>query len=169
MPNSNNNWINPKIIIKKSPIHGRGMFANGDIQKGELLLVWKESYTDKAGAIVAKQKGKGIMQWDDDVFSIETNKNIEDYLINHSCDPNSWMLDAYSLEARRDILRGEEITVDIALFESDEASVSPWSCNCGSSLCRGKVTGTDWMMKELQARYQGHFSPLLNKKIAAQK
>jgi hypothetical protein len=159
------NWINPKIATNRSPIHGRGIFAVKDIDKGELLIIWRECYTNKVGAMKAIQEGKGIMQWDDDVFSYETDIHKEDYMINHSCDPNSWMADSYTLEARRKIGKGEEITVDIALFESDEDSVSSWRCNCGSPVCRGRVTGKDWMRKDLRKRYKGHFSPLLNKRI----
>jgi hypothetical protein len=160
-----NNWINPSIMIQNSPIHRRGMFAKRNIAKGELLIVWKESYTNKAGALEATMEGKGTMQWDEDIFSVETDLHVENYLINHSCDPNSWMTDAYSLEARRNIPKRKEITVDIAMFESQEDSIAQWECNCGSSLCRGKITGKDWMRKDLQEMYRGHFSPLLNKRI----
>jgi hypothetical protein len=162
---SNENRINPKIRIGESPIHGRGMFAEGDIGRGEILIIWKECYTDKIGAEEAVRQGKGIMQWDDDVFSYETDRNPEHYLINHSCDPNGWMADAYTLEARRDIPRGEEITVDIAMFEHDEDAVTDWSCNCGSPMCRGRIKGMDWRREDLQKRYEGHFSPLINKRI----
>jgi uncharacterized protein len=61
---------------------------------------------------------------------------------NHSCDSNLWMLDARTVGARRDIAAGEELTLDYALI-----SVAPeWrmECHCGSPLCRGIVTGSDW-------------------------
>ena len=165
MYDTSSNWINPNITIHSSPIHGRGMFADENIEKGDILIVWKECFTDEAGAMEAVHEGKGIMQWDEEVYSYETDLNVEHYLINHSCDPNSWMDDAYTLEAMRDIMRGEEITVDIAMFESDENAITSWRCNCGSSLCRGKVTGMDWMREDLQTRYIGQFSPLINKRI----
>jgi hypothetical protein len=74
------------------------------------------------------------------------------------------MLDARTVGARRDIAAGEELTLDYALF-----SVAPeWrmECHCGSSLCRGVVTGNDWRLAELQERYAGHFSPFINARIA---
>lgn len=160
-----NNWIDPRIEIKESPIHGRGMYAGSDIRKGDLLIVWRECYTNKEGALEAIRHGKGIMQWDDDVFSVETDLHSDDYLINHSCDPNSWIKNAHSLEAMVDIKAGEEITVDYAIFESDEGSIFPWTCCCGSTICRETITGKDWRRSELQDRYRGHFSPLLNKRI----
>ena len=161
----NRNRIDPRILIANSPIHGKGMFASDVIEEGEVLIVWKESYTDKSGAMKAAGEGKGTMQWDEDIFSVETDVNEEDYMINHSCDPNTWMRDAYTLEARRMIEKGEEITVDIAMFESDEDAVADWKCNCGSPSCRERITGRDWMKKDLRSKYSGHFSPLINKRI----
>jgi len=167
MIRSQRNWIRPGIVMGDSPIHGRGMFAGRKIESGEVLVVWKEGYTDRAGAMEAVREGKGIMQWDEDVYSHETDRHSEEHSINHSCDPNSWMADAYTVVARRGIADGEEITVDMAMFMEDEEYVSSWVCNCGAASCRGKVTGKDWRSTELQERYRGHFSPLINKRIRA--
>lgn len=78
-------------------------------------------------------------------------------------DPNLWMRDAFSLEARRDIASGEEITIDYALL----TGIPEWEmdCVCGSPLCRKVVRGTDWMRPELQERYRKHFSPFINARI----
>ena len=165
MKNSNKNWLNPRVQIINSTIHGKGMFAISKIKEGETLIIWRDCYTNKIGAFNAKKQGKGIMQWDDDIFSYENDENQEDYSINHSCDPNSWMSDAYTIIARKNIEKEEEITIDYALWETDEDNISTWNCNCGSKLCRGKVTGKDWRNKNLQKLYKGHFSPLLNKRI----
>jgi hypothetical protein len=105
------------------------------------------------------------MQWDDNVYSVEDSGVDDGYFINHSCDPNSWMQDAFTLIARRDIKKGEELTADYAIWEADENYVSKWECHCNSPLCRKRVTGKDWRLKELQERYNGHFSPLLTKRI----
>ena len=83
---------------------------------------------------------------------------------NHSCDSNLWMRDAFTLEARRDIAAGEELTVDYALQTAVDWEMA---CNCGSRLCRRVVGGGDWKRPELQERYRGHFSPFLNVRIAA--
>ena len=165
MKTAHRTWLSPKIEIMTSPIHGRGMFAASDIRNGETLIVWGDCYTDEAGALKAREQGKGTMQWDDDIFSYETKENSDNYAINHSCDPTSWMSDAYTLIARREIMAGEEVTADYALWESNEDHISTRDCQCGSVLCRGKVIGKDWRDKELQKRYEGHFSPLINKRI----
>ncbi len=106
------------------------------------------------------------MQLDDDLYSIEERGSDDTYFMNHSCDPSVWMSSAVTLVARRDILPGEELTVDYALFEADEGFVAAWECGCRSPRCRSLITGVDWTNPELQERYQGHFSPLINKRIA---
>jgi hypothetical protein len=83
---------------------------------------------------------------------------------NHACDANLWMSDATTLTARRDIAAGEEITVDYAVLTDDPVWKMP--CACGSPLCRLVVRGDDWKRPDLQARYQGHFTPYLNARIA---
>ena len=166
MKKEQKNWLSSKIQIVDSPIHGRGVLAISNIREGEKLIVWRDSYTDKVGAMEAERQGKSTMQWDDDIYSYETEDKSDYYSINHSCNPNSWMEDAYTLTARRDIKDGEEITADYALWETDENFVSIWNCNCSSPLCRGKVTGKDWMSSELQDRYKDHFSPLINKRTS---
>jgi SET domain-containing protein len=156
-------WINPKIEIRNSSIGGRGMFALEKINVGEDILTFGGDYIDEAE--VKKISGKLVMQWDENLFTAEDRGDDETYFVNHSCDGNTWMKDAFTLTARRDILPGEEVTADYALWEANENYVSKWSCKCGSSKCRGRVTGQDWRRPDLQKMYQGHFSPLINKKI----
>lgn len=78
---------------------------------------------------------------------------------NHSCDPNLWWADAYTLAARRHIDPGEEVTSDYGT--STGIADFAMACSCGSSLCRGVVTGEDWRLPELQARYGNHWIPAL--------
>jgi hypothetical protein len=80
---------------------------------------------------------------------------------NHGCDPNLWWVDAVTLEARRDIAAGEEVTSDYSTSTGVEYEMT---CNCGSPLCRGTVTGEDWKRPELQARYGDHWIPTLLKR-----
>ena len=104
------------------------------------------------------------MYWDTDLFSIEVRGADDGYFINHSCDPNLWLKDAFTLTARRDIKPGEEITIDYALFESSDYAAA-WDCRCGAINCRHKIMGDDWRREDVQRMYKNHFSPLLNKTI----
>ncbi len=159
-------WISEKVEIRYSPIGGRGMFAVEKINVDEPVLIWGGEYVKKEQADRAMSEGKLVMQWDEDLYSIEDRGEDQGYFLNHTCDPNVWMSDAFTLIARRDISTGEEVTADYALWEANENKVSKWQCNCGASDCRGRVTGKDWQLLALQEKYQNHFSPLINKRIA---
>jgi hypothetical protein len=78
---------------------------------------------------------------------------------NHSCDPNLWWVDAYTLAARRPIGAGEEVTSDYGTCSG--AADFSMACACPSSRCRGAVTGQDWQRPELQQRYGDHWVPAL--------
>ncbi len=83
---------------------------------------------------------------------------------NHSCDSNLWMQNEITVVARRDIAAGEELTIDEALI-SDDPDFSMAQCRCGTSACRQTITGADWRLPDVQRRYEGHFSPFLNRRI----
>lgn len=145
------------------------MFAVEKIVSGESVLVWGGEYVDREVAEKAKSEGKLVMQWDEDLYSIEDRGDDQGYFLNHSCDPNVWMNDTYTLTARHDINVGEEVTADYAMWEADENKVSTWECQCGARDCRGRVTGQDYQLSVLQEKYQDHFSSLINKRIALKK
>ncbi len=161
------NWMNPKAEIRKAKSEGKGMFAIQLVQAGEEMVKFGGEYSNDRNEVeVARSAGKLIMQWDENLWSIEDRGDGEDYFLNHSCDSNLWMKDAYTLVAKRDIQIGEELTADYVLWEADEIFVSKWECLCGSTRCRKRITGKDWRRLELQERYKDHFTPLLNKRIA---
>ncbi|HUC23533.1 MAG TPA: SET domain-containing protein-lysine N-methyltransferase [Streptosporangiaceae bacterium] len=169
-------WLSPKIEVRTSPVHGRGTFAVAEIAVAETVEVWGQrcqgvftvEYTeDEARADLAAKRGMVVMQWDDHLFSIERPGGDPGYFINHSCDSALWFRDAFTLEARRLVLPGDELTLDYALLESDDSYRPAWTCHCGAAGCRSSVTGRDWMRSDLQSRYLGGFTPLLNKRIAA--
>jgi len=160
-------WLDPRVAVRPSAIEGLGLFANAPVSKGELVGVLGGRVIDDAELrelartrakynSLAIAEGLNLLLDDDETITRG----------NHSCDGNLWMRDAYSLEARRDIATDEELTVDYALQTAVEWEMS---CNCGSPRCRGVVRGSDWQRPELQVRYQGHFSPFLNARIARER
>ncbi len=167
-------WIDPRIRIQPSPIHGKGMFAIAPIKQGEVVNIWGGTVLlaseDIEGKKAKEWKAKGYV-WaaiGEGLYLANLlggdNKDLTNF-INHSCDPNVWMQDEVTLIARRNITAGEEITVDYAMFEEDEDWIPTWECLCGSKLCRGRFTGKDWQRKELHERYRNHFSPFINDRI----
>ena len=151
-------WFDVRLVMRPSPIHGIGVFATHDIRAGEKLMEVQgglvySSQDWQTGAIYLAGEMYNEGQLGPDLF-IATPKGM-DYYVNHSCEPNMM-----SGRAWRDIQAGEEITTDFAYCEaSPDYLLAP--CLCGSSLCRGRVTGNDWQLPELQQRYNGHFTPYI--------
>jgi hypothetical protein len=161
-------WIDPRIEVRASSIQGRGMFATQPIRAGEVVIIWGGVVFTRAEIAAGRAQVFTVAPLDDDLYLGDPADGPEnpDYYLNHACDPNVWMQDAITLIARRDIAPGEELTADYALWEADEDWRLPGECTCGSLLCRRTITGRDWRLKDLQTRYAGHFSPLINRRIA---
>jgi uncharacterized protein len=149
-------WFDARLVMRASPTHGTGVFTTACIAEGEELIRISGGlvYTSedwKTGKVVLDGSKYNEEKIGDDLFVAVPVATF--YYLNHSCDPNMWLS-----MARRDIQAGEELTTDYALCESSSHyRLEP--CLCGTSLCRGHVTGDDWKLPELQARYSGHFTP----------
>ena len=77
------------------------------------------------------------------------------------------MADAVTVVARRDIRAGDEVTVDYALQTAQPVPLLEMPCACGTPDCRRSITGDDWRLPPVQARYAGHFAPFINKRTEA--
>jgi len=78
--------------------------------------------------------------------------------VNHSCDPNAYVLyegDGCFLVARRDIEVGEEITCD---YNINITGGTEWPCHCGATRCRGTAVGDFF---RLPLDIQQEYRPLL--------
>jgi hypothetical protein len=104
------------------------------------------------------------IQIDDDRFLYSVVEGPADW-INHSCKPNCGMQGPITVVAMRDISPGEELTFDYATV--DGVAYDEFDCLCNEPSCRGRITGDDWMLPDLQARYAGWFSPYLQRRIDA--
>ena len=126
-------WLSPKVEIRPSRIHGRGMFAKEPVSKGEKFAIWGGRYVARQEADEAKARTPGVrvQQTEEDVSEVFTREGAEEdptYFLNHSCDPNTWMDDEVTVAASRIIGAGEELTIDYAMFEADESFVETDKC-----------------------------------------
>jgi len=160
-------WRSPKVEIRDSPLSGEGVFAREPIAAGEVVAV-------KAGHVVDTQEVLRLteeiddfsLQIHDDLFlSPRTEAEVDDLVvhINHSCDANIGF-EGVAYVAMRDIAAGEELCHDYAL-----ARTAPYSmeCRCGAADCRGTVTGDDWKLPAVQAKYGAYFMPYILRRIRA--
>lgn len=141
----------PYLVVRRSSIHHKGVFAKKDIPKGTELLQYvgekvskKESYrrADLFVERAAKDKTHGA------VYIFELNKrfdidgnvpyNTAKY-INHSCHPNCEVWDKRGqiwIASMRDIKKGEEITYNYG-YDYDNHEDHP--CLCGTEICVGYI------------------------------
>jgi len=143
----------PRIIVRKSPVHGRGVFARIDFAKGERVIeyigrkiTWAQA--DRWYADDDAKPSHTFLFTLDEQYVIDGNKDSNSARwINHSCKPNceSDITDGRIwIEALRDIKAGEELFYDynITLEEPHTpAEKRRWPCHCGARNCRGTLLG----------------------------
>lgn len=160
-------YRSPKTQIKNSTIQGKGLFAKEQIRQGEIVAIKGGAVLTKdEWSVLEKELGSAEIQIDDNFFiAPRTQAEREGSMIytNHSCEPNIGIQGQIVFIAMCNIEAGEELTHDWAT--TDSADNFEMDCNCGSKNCRRKITGKDWMNKELQEKYKGYFSWYLQKKI----
>ena len=117
------------IVIKKSKIEGKGIFANRNFKKGEIIIDWS-----KCSKILSEEEFKKLSEDGKKYVSFIDGKHIcflePAKYMNHSCEPNTSVNNNCDV-AIKDIKGGEEITTDY-LKEVPELNVK---CNCGSKNC----------------------------------
>jgi hypothetical protein len=84
--------------------------------------------------------------------------------LNHACQPNLGVRGEIAFHTMAAVAADTELTLDYATADDDTWEMA---CACGSTACRGHVSGQDWRRPELQRRYQGWFAAYLHRKIAA--
>ena len=147
-----------KIVARKSPIHGNGVFAAAPIRKGERLIEYncrrrthEEGDNDVGGDV---DSGHTFLFTRNDDWVIDASYEGNDARwINHICDPNCEALieedeggdsrkDRVFIEAIRDIRPGEELSYNygITLAERHTPRLKKiWACLCGSPKCTGTM------------------------------
>jgi SET domain-containing protein len=143
------------ITIRRSGIHGRGVYAARRIKKGERVVEYK-------GERISWKEALRRHPHDPDdpnhtfYFTLEDDLLIDGGAqgnaarwINHSCDPNceASMVEVKGemrvfIEAVREIKKGEELSYDYGL--EVDARYTPklkkeFACHCGSADCRGTM------------------------------
>ncbi len=180
-------WMSPKLSIKKTSKYGKavkpvttkstkktyekvdgegfGVFANQNIKKGDILFVMGGYILtiDDENSLKGIVADKPIEISED--FSIGPRKpsdiaKMPQHYVNHSCAPNTGFKGQLFMVAMKNIKPDEEIVYDYAMImHTNERSNSlfTFNCVCGSKACRKIVGERDWLLPELQEKYNGYF------------
>lgn len=147
-----------KIQVRRSKIHGSGVFAKQAIKKGEFIIEYKGLLRTHAEVDAAydgeDETGHTFLFTLNEDYVLDANINGNDARwINHSCDPNCESSqvedpggdptkDRIVIEAARDIKAGEELSYNygIRLAERHTPKLKKlWACLCGSRNCTGTM------------------------------
>ena len=159
------NWLTPKAQARSAGDKGWGSFAIEPISKGETVGSFGGwSIPRSVLATLEPERQHRAIQVDDDQYLVSREVREPGDCFNHSCEPSCGLMGATVLKARRDIAVGEELTFDYATC--DDSDYDEFTCGCETPACRGTVTGKDWQLSELHAKYAGEFSPYLARRIA---
>jgi SET domain-containing protein len=139
------------LRVRRSRLHGRGVFARRPIRKGTRVL---EYLGDRISHRDADERYGYKSADDNHTFLFIVNRSVvidggangnDARFINHSCDPNcESLIDARRvfIEAVRTIAPGEELTYDyqIGRDKEDPPNVDEiFACRCGAASCRGSM------------------------------
>lgn len=161
-------WVDRRLEVRQSPIHGRGVFATAPILPGEVVIIWGGvlfTLDDVQAGRAALHSYAAIRCGVFLGHPVEQGNSPDDF-VNHSCDPNIWMTDETTWATRREIAAGDEVTSDCAIYWGPDGDPwAAWECHCGSTLCRKVFTSDDWQRQDLHQRYGDHFAPYINERI----
>ena len=151
-------------FVKKSKIHGSGVFASENIPKGKKIIEYiGDKITKSEGDRRSELRIKKYLnsRKTGSVYIFELNKKYDidgsplynkARYINHSCDPNcevDILEDQIWISSIKKIKKGEELTCDYG-YEFDKSDFKDHICKCGSKKCIGFIISSDDWNKYLK-------------------
>ena len=143
--------------VKKSKVHGTGIFATKDISKGSRIIQYiGDKITKSEGDRRSAQRIKKYLNSTKtgSVYIFELNKKFDidgnvkknkARFINHSCDPNcevDIINNEIWISAIKYIKKGSELNYDYG-YGFDEDDYKDHICKCGSKYCIGYIISSD--------------------------
>ena len=140
-----------RVQVRKSGVHGKGVFALQPIRAGETIIeyigeviTWKEAL--RRHPHDPEQPNHTFYFHIDDKHVIDANVggNAARW-INHACDTNCEADEddgRVFIKATRDIAPGEELFYDYGLVIDEKLTKKlkkEYPCHCGSATCRGTL------------------------------
>ena len=149
--------------VKKSKVHGSGIFASKKIRKGTNIIEYiGEKILKKEGDKRSEKRIKKYLHSKStgSVYIFELNKKYDidgspyynkARYINHSCDPNCEVFGTglkVWVYAMKNIKKGDELSYDYG-FSFDE-DFKNYPCKCNSKNCCGYIVrqGSRWRIKK---------------------
>ena len=140
-----------RIQVRRSGVHGKGVFALQPLKKGEVVIEYKGEVIDWPEALRRHPHDPSDPNHtfyfhidEQHVIDAKVGGNAARW-INHACDPNCEADEVDGrifIKARRAIKPGEELFYDYGLIIDDKYTPKlkkEFACHCGSKKCRGTM------------------------------
>ena len=141
--------------VKRTKNRGRGVFCTKEIKAKTIIGQYSGTEIKIAEYDLEKDKDGLYLMFLNDKYAIYPDlTKIDIHLINHSCEPNCWIVNHRKhiyFFAIRDIKPGEEITISYLLPPKDETCNPCYhDCKCGSKKCTGTMHLSEDKFKKWQ-------------------
>ena len=141
-----------RLTVRRSPVHGKGVFALRHIAAGERLLEYKGQVS--TWRVALRRHARYGVDGHTFYFGLSDGRVIDggwggnsSRWLNHACAANCEAVEVSGrvfIHATVDVPPGAELFIDYAL-ELDvpvtEELVRQYTCQCGSVSCRGTMLG----------------------------
>lgn len=143
----------PRVAVRSSPIHGRGVFAVGAITRGARILEYTGERMSHAkadrlyGDLHEGSSHTMLFAANDKVVIDATKRGGPARWINHSCAPNCEANEEDGrvfIDAIRAIKPGQELSYDYNLVLEERHTAKQkreHPCHCGARKCRHTLLG----------------------------
>lgn len=141
----------PRVQVRPSGVHGRGVFARRPLEAGQRLIEYKGEVISWPEALrrhphdPAQPNHTFYFHVDDENVIDGKHQGNAARWINHACEPNCEAQDhggRIFIHALRDIAAGEELFFDYGLVLEGRHTAkvkAEYACRCGSARCRGTM------------------------------
>jgi len=142
----------PPVLVRRSRIQGRGVFAASDIVEGERIIEYTGALLSHAQADAlcddpsARRHHTFLFAVDDRYVIDGANGGNDSRFINHSCDPNCESVIVgrrVYIQALRAIESGEELLYDYWYVTDESYTLDDlrrvYPCRCRAANCRGTL------------------------------
>lgn len=137
------------LTVKKSAIHGSGLFLLKPVKKGGFISYVKGDICKMDNK--TEQDALANSCWIGVSKNIWIDPHLPYRFINHSCNPSAGIRGKVTLVALKNLEVDDEVTLDYSTIEGDPR----WymNCSCGESNCRKKIKSIEFLPKKIFDRY----------------
>lgn len=127
---------------------GKGLFCKKDINKGENIFKFTGKLINFNQTLEATDDFGDPLQIGKNLYV-----NLEEPMrfINHSCNPNTGIINDVTLIALRDIQKGEELYFDYSTSMDEDYWVM--QCMCGEANCRKTIKDFKYLSVQAKQKY----------------